>query len=193
MENLTGKRIGFAITGSFCTFSKILEPIKELRSLGADITPIFSFHTASLDTRFYKAADFRADIETITEKKVIDTLQGAEPIGPKKLFDLIIVAPCTGNTLGKLANGITDTPVTMAVKAHLRNNRPILLALSTNDGLTANAANIGKLLNTKNFFFVPFRQDDCSGKPNSLVADMPLIAVSASYCLKNEQIQPLLR
>jgi dipicolinate synthase subunit B len=134
-----------------------------------------------------------ADVEAITGNNVIDTIPGAEPIGPKKLFDLIIVAPCTGNTIAKLANAITDTPVTMAVKAHLRNNRPVLLAISTNDGLTGNAANIGKLLNTRNYYFVPFRQDDCSGKPNSLVADMALVPVSASKAANGEQIQPLLR
>ena len=193
MENLKGMRIGFAITGSFCTFSKILDPIKELVRLGALVTPIFSFSTAGIDSRFYKASDFRTDVEAITGNNVIDTIPAAEPIGPKRLFDLIIVAPCTGNTLAKLANAITDTPVTMAVKAHLRNNRPVLIAISTNDGLTGNAANICKLLNTRNYYFVPFRQDDCSGKPNSLVADMALIPASASKAANGEQIQPLLR
>lgn len=193
MENLKGMRVGFAITGSFCTFSKILDPIKELVRLGANVTPIFSFSTAGTDSRFYKASDFRTDVETITGNNIIDTIPAAEPIGPKKLLDLVIVAPCTGNTIAKLAYGITDTPVTMAVKAHLRNNRPVLIAVSTNDGLTGNAANIGKLLNTRNYYFVPFRQDDCSGKPNSLVADMALIPVSASKAANREQIQPLLR
>ena len=193
MENLKGMRIGFAVTGSFCTFSKILDPIKELVRLGAIVTPIFSFSTAQINSRFYKAEDFRNDVEAITGTSVIDTIPGAEPIGPKKLFDLIIVAPCTGNTIAKLANAITDTPVTMAVKAHLRNNRPVLLAISTNDGLTGNASNIGKLLNTRNYYFVPFRQDDSSGKPNSLVADMALVPVSASKAANGEQIQPLLR
>lgn len=193
MENLKGMRIGFAITASYCTFSKILDPIKELVRLGAIVTPIFSFSTALTDSRFYKSSDFRTDVEAITGHNVIDTIPAAEPIGPKKLFDLIIVAPCTGNTIAKLAHGITDTPVTMAVKAHLRNDRPVLIAVSTNDGLTGNAANIGKLLNTRNYYFVPFRQDDCSGKPNSLVADMALIPASASRAANKEQIQPLLR
>lgn len=193
MENLQGKRIGFAITASYCTFSKILDPLKELVRLGANVTPIFSFHTASIDSRFYKAADFRNDIVAITGNNVIDTIPAAEPIGPKKLLDLIIVAPCTGNTIAKLAYGITDTPVTMAVKAHLRNNRPVLIAISTNDGLTGNAANIGKLLNTRNYYFVPFRQDDCTGKPNSLVADMALIPAAASSAIVNTQLQPMLR
>ncbi|MCH5272988.1 MAG: dipicolinate synthase subunit B [Lachnospiraceae bacterium] len=193
MENLQGKRIGFAITASYCTFSKILDPLKELVRLGANVTPIFSFNTAAIDSRFYKAADFRNDIETITGNNAIDTIPAAEPIGPKKLFDLLIVAPCTGNTIAKLAYGITDTPVTMAVKAHLRNNRPVLIAISTNDGLTGNAANIGKLLNTRNYYFVPFRQDDCTGKPNSLVADMALIPAAASFAIVNTQIQPMLR
>ncbi len=193
MENLQGKRVGFAVTASYCTFSKILDPLKELVRLGAVVTPIFSFQTASVDSRFYKAIDFRNDIEAITCNNVIDTIPAAEPIGPKKLFDLLIVAPCTGNTLAKLAHGITDTPVTMAVKAHLRNGRPVLVAISSNDGLTANAANIGKLLNTRNYYFVPFRQDDCTGKPNSLVADMALIPASASRALTGEQIQPMLR
>ena len=191
MENLTGKRIGFAITGSFCTFSKILEPIKELRSLGADITPIFSFHTASLDTRFYKAADFRADIETITEKKVIDTLQGAEPIGPKKLFDLIIVAPCTGNTLAKLANGITDTSVTMATKAQLRSDRPVLIALATNDGMSANLGNIGRMLSRKQVYFVPMVQDDIVKKPHSLVADFSRLRDTCEFAKNKKQIQKI--
>lgn len=193
MENLSGKKIGFAITGSFCTFSKILEPLKELSRLGAELTPIFSFHAAALNTRFFQAEDFRTNVEIITGNPVIDTIPAAEPIGPKKLFDLIIVAPCTGNTLAKLANGITDTPVTMAVKAHLRNNRPVLVALSSNDGLTAGAANLGRLLNTKNYFFVPFGQDDCIGKPNSLVADMSLIPEAAALCLDGVQMQPMLR
>lgn len=193
MENLQGKRIGFAITASYCTFSKILDPLKELIRLGAAVTPIFSFHTASIDSRFYKASDFRTEIEAITGNNIIDTIPAAEPIGPKKLFDLIIVAPCTGNTIAKLAYGITDTPVTMAVKAHLRNNRPVLVAISSNDGLTGNAANIGKLLNTRNYYFVPFRQDDCTGKPNSLVADMALIPASASFAIVEKQMQPILR
>ncbi|MDD5900109.1 MAG: dipicolinate synthase subunit B [Lachnospiraceae bacterium] len=193
MDNLKGMRIGFAVTGSFCTFSKILDPLKELVRLGAIVTPIFSFSTAHIDSRFYKAVDFRTDVEAITGNTIIDTIPAAEPIGPKKLLDLIIVAPCTGNTLAKLAYGITDTPVTMAVKAHLRNNRPVLIAVSTNDGLTGNASNLGKLLNTRNYYFVPFRQDDCSGKPNSLVADMALIPASASHAATGEQIQPLLR
>lgn len=193
MENLQNKKIGFAITGSFCTFSKILDPMKELIRYGASLYPILSFHASGIDSRFYKAADFKEELMLITGNTMIDTITGAEPIGPKKLFDLMIVAPCTGNTLAKLSYGITDTPVTMAVKAHLRNNRPVLIGLSSNDGMTANAMNIGKLLNTRHYYFVPFRQDDCTGKPNSLVADMALVPVSASFALRGEQIQPVLR
>ena len=145
------------------------------------------------DTRFFKAKDLINRVEEICGEKVIHNIVGAEPIGPKNLLDVLVVAPATGNTLSKTALSITDTSVTMAIKAHLRNNRPVLIAISTNDGLTGNAANIGKLLNTRNYYFVPFRQDDCSGNPNSLVADMALVPVSASKAAGGEQIQPLLR
>ena len=192
MENLKGMRIGFAVTGSFCTFSKILDPIKELVRLGAIVTPIFSFSTAQINSRFYKAEDFRNDVEAITGTTVIDTIPAAEPIGPKKLFDLIIVAPCTGNTLAKLAWGVTDSCVTLAAKAHLRNARPLIIAPSTNDGLSNAAKNIGMLLNNKNLYFVPFGQDDCIKKPNSLVADMTKILPAVELAIEGKQLQPIL-
>ena len=192
MDNLKGMRIGFAVTGSFCTFSKILDPIKELVRLGAIVTPIFSFSTAQINSRFYKAEDFRNDVEAITGTTVIDTIPAAEPIGPKKLFDLIIVAPCTGNTIAKLANAITDTPVTMAAKSHLRNGRPVLIAISTNDALAGAAENIGKLLGRKHYYFVPFGQDDPKGKPTSIVADFSRIPEALDAALKGIQLQPIL-
>lgn len=186
------KTIGFAVTGSFCTFSSVLPQVKKLCEAGADVIPIFSFITASCDTRFFKAIDFRKEIEDITGNAVIDTIQGAEPIGPKKLLDLLIVAPCTGNTLAKLNLGITDTPVTMAVKAHSRNQRPVLIAVSTNDALGANAKNLGELMARKHVYFVPMRQDACVAKSNSIVADMTKIPMCAEYALDSKQMQPVL-
>jgi len=191
--NINGKRIGFALTGSFCTFSAVIPQMKKLCESGADVLPIMSRKAYTTDTRFGKAADFVAEVESITGKKVIKTVAEAEPIGPKGLLDILIVAPCTGNTLGKIANGVTDTSVTMAVKAHLRNGKPVLLAVSTNDGLAGSAKNIGTLLNTKNIFFVPFGQDDHVKKPTSLVADMGLILPSCEMALEGKQIQPVIK
>lgn len=156
------------------------------------ILPIMSPIAYATDTRFGKAADFRNIIEEICQNPIIHTVEGAEPIGPKKLLDLLIIAPCTGNTLAKLANGISDTPVTLAAKAHRRNNRPVLVAVSTNDGLTGNAKNIGVLLNTKGYYFVPFGQDDPVGKEASLVANMEAIPQTAAFVLEGKQPQPLL-
>ena len=190
--DLSNKRIGFALTGSFCTFRKVLLELEKLTSLGADITPIMSQTSYSTDTRFGTAEGFVNRIETICKKNIISTLTAAEPIGPQSLLDLLIIAPCTGNTLAKLANGITDSSVTLAAKAHLRNQRPVLIAVSTNDGLGNAAKNIGTLLNSKNIYFVPFGQDDFENKPNSLVADMSLIAESAAAALDNRQLQPIL-
>ena len=155
--NLKGKKIGITMTGSFCTFSKVIEQIRELAKRGVDIIPIMSFNSSMLDTKFGKAKDFVSEIEQISGKKVIDTIQGAEPIGPKKMTDIMLVAPCSGNTIAKIANNIIDTPATMAIKSHLRNENPVVLAISTNDGLSGSAENIGRLLNRNNFFFVPFR------------------------------------
>lgn len=189
MKNLN---IGFAITGSFCTFQQILPCIEKLAEEN-NVVPIFSYSVRDSDTRFYKAADFAYDIEMITGKNPITTIVDAEPIGPQKLLDLLIIAPCTGNTLTKLNHAITDTPVTMAAKAHLRNNRPLLIAISTNDGLTSNARNFGELINKKNIYFVPFWQDDAEKKPNSLVADFDLLISAAEAALQAKQLQPIIK
>ena len=190
---LAGKRIGCVMTGSFCTFEKVFEVWAKMRDAGAELYPIMSFNAASLDTRFYPARDAVMLFEEITGRKVWNTIQQVEPIGPKKLLDAVVVAPCTGNTLAKIANGMTDTPAAMAVKSHLRNGRPVVIAVSTNDGLSGSAINLGKLMGTKHIFLVPFRQDDWRGKPNSLVADFDLIADSTAEALENRQIQPVLR
>ena len=190
--NLKGLKVGFCICGSFCTFDVVIPEIRKLVAKGADVTPIFSDAVYNWDTRFYSAKEFRSIIEGITGKQVIKSVIEAEPIGPKKLMDIVVVAPCTGNTMAKLANGITDSAVTMACKAHLRNQRPVVLAISTNDGLGANAKNLGMLLNIKNIFFTPFGQDDPINKNNSLVAKFDLILPTIEKALKGEQIQPIL-
>jgi dipicolinate synthase subunit B len=189
---LAGKRIGFAVTGSFCTFAQILPQVKTLVDAGADVTPILSYNASRLDTRFFKAEDFKRILKEITGHDIIDDLTRAEPIGPKKLLDLVIIAPCTGNTLAKLALGITDTPVLLAAKAHLRNASPVLIAVSTNDALAANAKNLGLLLNTRNIYFVPYRQDDSVKKYASIVADMTLIPEAAALALEGKQMQPVM-
>ena len=168
-------RIGFALTGSFCTFARVMDVIQTLVRQGCEVTPILSFHAAQLDTRFGDAAMWRGKLFALTGRQPIDTIQAAEPIGPKGLFDVLVVAPCTGNTLAKLAHSVTDTPVVMAVKSHLRGDKPVVLAVSTNDGLSGSAANIGALLNRRYYYFVPFRQDAPDAKPRSLVADMERI------------------
>lgn len=190
--DLTDTRVGFALTGSFCTFSAVLPQIERLVSEGAAVTPVMSETAAITDTRFGKAEEIIGKIEKITGNKVIKTINGAEKIGPQKLFDIIIVAPCTGNTLGKIAGGITDTSVTMAVKAHLRNVKPVLIAVSTNDGLAGSFKNIGQLLNTKNIYFVPFGQDDFEKKPTSLVSNMDKIVPATISALEGRQLQPVL-
>ncbi|MBQ9278905.1 MAG: dipicolinate synthase subunit B [Lachnospiraceae bacterium] len=184
--------IGFAITGSFCTFDKIKSQIKVLKDEGADVTPIFSFNAYNMDTRFAKAKDFLDEVKTITGKEGMSTIQQAEAIGPNKLFDVLVIAPCTGNTMAKLANGITDTPVLMAAKAHLRNNRPLVISISTNDALGINLQNIGKLMIMKNIYFVPFGQDDYIKKPNSMIADVEKIKDTVEAAMKKEQIQPVI-
>lgn len=161
--DLTDKNIGFAMCGSFCTFKRALEALKKLCETGANVIPIMSGISYSTDTRFGKAEDFRNEIEALTGNKIISTVKDAEPIGPKGLLDLLVVMPCTGNSLAKIAGGIADTSVTMAVKAHLRNQRPVLIAVSTNDGLASAARNIGTLLNFKHLFFLPFTQDKAGG------------------------------
>lgn len=185
-------KLGFAVCGSFCTFSKIKEEIKKLSESDIyDIYPIFSEYAYSTDTRFCKSSDFVSEIEEICKRKSIKSIKEAEPIGPKKILDILAVAPCTGNTLSKLSAGITDTSVTMAVKAHLRNGRPVVIGVSTNDALGTSASNIGCLLSRKNIYFVPMRQDDCIGKPRSLVCDFSKIGETLNFALKNEQIQPI--
>lgn len=189
---LKDKKIGFALTGGFATFKKIIPKIKEIKKLDADIIPIMSFNSYNLDTRFGIAKEFIEEIEEITKKSIIHTIQEAELIGVKKLTDIMIIAPCTGNTIAKLACDIIDTPVTMAVKSHLRNNNPLVIAPSTTDGLGGNAENIGKLLNRKNYYFVPFRQDNPITKPRSIVFDVGYIIKTLEYALEGEQISPIL-
>ena len=189
---LKDKKIGFVFTGSFCTFEKTKEQLKKIVAEGADILPIMSDHAYELDTKFGEANFHIQEIEEITGKKIIHTIQEAEPIGPKKLTDIIIVAPCSGNTIAKLAHSIIDNAATMAVKSHLRNGNPVVIAISTNDGLSGSAENIGKLLNRNNYFFVPFRQDNPITKPRSLVFDSNSIIKTLEYALDKEQIEPIL-
>jgi dipicolinate synthase subunit B len=184
-------KIGFALCGSFCTFSEVIPVAETLAEQGADLIPIMSHNAYSLDTRFGKAEDFRERLRAISGKEPIHNIFEAEPIGPKKLLDILVIAPCTGNTLAKLANGIADTSVTLAAKAHLRNNRPIVIAVSSNDALSSAAKNIGRLMNAKNIFFVPMRQDDPFGKPCSIVADFSKIPQTCKAALEGKQLQPL--
>ncbi len=188
MEKIT---VGFALCGSFCTFEKAVAELKRMKELGAEIIPIMSFNAYTTDTRFGKSENFINEIENICENKIISSISEAEPIGPKKLLDVLVIEPCTGNTLAKLANGITDTPVTLAAKAHLRNERPLVIAVSTNDALSSAAKNIGNLLNYKNIYFVPMRQDDAVNKPRSVVADFTKTLDTIEYALKGKQIQPI--
>ncbi|MCH5184887.1 MAG: dipicolinate synthase subunit B [Oscillospiraceae bacterium] len=190
--DLTDKKIGFAITGSFCTFEKTFLALEALSKTGADIYPIMSENVYSTDTRFGKCADFIARAEKICGKKIIKSVKEAEPIGPKQMLDILVIAPCTGNTIAKIASGIADSSVTMAVKAHLRNCRPVVIAVSTNDALANAAKNIGMLLNYKNIYFVPFGQDDYIKKPNSLVADFTKLNAAIDAALENKQLQPIL-
>ena len=189
MEN---KTVGFALCGSFCTHDKAMGALEQIKSRFARVIPIVSECTASTDTRFGAAHELMREMERICDHRVISTVKGAEPIGPQKLLDLLIICPCTGNTLGKLAAGITDTSVTMAAKAHLRNGRPLLIAPSTNDGLAASAVSIGTLLSRRYIYFVPFGQDDPERKPTSLVADFSRVPEAALAALEGRQLQPLL-
>ena len=183
-------KIGFALTGSFCTFDKAIATMKNLAEK-YDVIPIMSANAAFTDTRFGKCEDFKAEISKITGREIITDIVAAEPIGPQKMLDILVIAPCTGNTLGKMAAGITDTSVTMAAKSHLRNSRPVLIAVSTNDGLSASAKNIGLLLNQRNVYFASLNQDDPHGKPRSLVADFDKIEQGIEKALNGEQIQPI--
>lgn len=189
MEQIT---VGFAFCGSFCTLHQAMSALEATKAQFDHVIPIVSEAVADTDTRFGPAHEFMREMERICDHRVITTVKEAEPIGPKALLDALVICPCTGNTLAKLANGVTDTSVTMAAKAHLRNGRPLILAPSTNDGLAAAAHNIGTLLARKNVYFVPFRQDDPSGKPTSLVADFDQVPGAIQLALQGKQIQPIL-
>ena len=186
------ERVGFAICGSFCTHERVLRELERLCGEYESVVPIVSETVCATDTRFGTARALLDTVERLTGRKAVSTIREAEPIGPKKLLDVLVVAPCTGNTLGKLSCGITDTAVTMAVKAHLRNERPVVLAVASNDGLSGAARNLGELLVRKNIYFVPFGQDDTAGKPCSLVADFSRIGDTVRSALEGRQLQPLL-
>ena len=186
------QRVGFALCGSFCTHGVVLKELEKLCREYETVLPIVSPACQTTDTRFGKAEDFLSRVERLTGHTAMRSIAEAEPIGPKKLLDVLVVAPCTGNTLAKLAAGVTDTPVTMAAKAHLRNDRPVVVAVATNDGLSAAARNIGELLVRKNYFFVPFGQDDPEKKPCSLMADFTRIGETVEAALEGRQIQPVL-
>ena len=188
-ENLN---IGLGITGSFCNFKYIKEVIYSLQDEGANVIPIVSENVKSLDTRLYKSKYFLEMLESTTKNKVISSIVEAEPIGPKNILDILVICPCTGNTLAKIANGITDSTILMAIKSHIRKNKPVVIGISTNDGLGAAFENIGKVINTKNFYFVPFSQDDPINKPKSLVLDYSYILDTIKEALENRQIQPIL-
>ena len=183
--------IGFALTGSFCTISRALKILEELSQYN-DITAVISDSVKTTDTRFGKAEETVLKLTEICGKAPVSEIKDAEPLGPRLPLDALIICPCTGNTLAKLAHGITDTPVTMAAKAHLRNGRPLVIAIATNDGLSQNLSNISVMLNKKNVYFVPFRQDDPTGKPSSLISEMSLTAETLSHALSGKQLQPIL-
>ena len=190
--NLNGKKVGIALTGSFCTFEKMFIELEKLTAAGADVYPILSNASQSIQSRFGKPDTFVIKIKEITGREPITSIEGAEPIGPKGHLDILAILPCTGNTAAKLANGITDTPVLMAAKAHMRNNKPLVISISTNDGLGMNLKNIGVLCNTKNIYFVPFGQDNYEKKPNSLVAHTELLIPTLEMALEHKQYQPIL-
>ncbi|MBQ3584940.1 MAG: dipicolinate synthase subunit B [Lachnospiraceae bacterium] len=189
---LKGKTVGFAITGSFCTFSVIKEELAKLKKEDVNVIPIFSFNAYHTDCRFGKASDFVEYVETITGNPSVITIAEAEKFGPNDILDILIIAPCTGNTLAKFNNGITDTPVLMAAKGHIRTGRPLVISVSTNDALGMNFKNIGSLLNVKNVYFVPFGQDNCIAKPNSMIAHTDLIIPTLESALDGKQLQPVI-
>ncbi len=189
---IKGKNIGFGITGSHCTFQEILPIIKDLVEHGANVIPIATNTVMNTDTRFGTAEDFIKKVEDITGNKIISSIVEAEPLGPRKLLDVMVIAPCTGNTLARLANAITDSPVLMAAKTQMRNQKPLVIAISTNDGLGLNAKNIATLLTMKNIYFVPFGQDSPEKKPNSIIAKMDLILPTCEFALNYRQIQPII-
>lgn len=184
--------IGYGITGSFCTFAQTRKTVIRLKEMGAQITPIFSYQTQTCDTRFGSAKEFVDGICGITESEGIKTIVQAEPIGPNAFLDVMVIAPCTGNTAAKLCAGVVDTPVLMAAKAHMRNGKPLVIAISTNDALGMNFKTIGQLMNMKNIYFVPFGQDNHKAKPNSMIANLDLLPDTIDFALKGKQIQPVL-
>lgn len=187
------KKVGVALTGSFCTYEKVFVQLRKLKQEGAEIVTIFSNASQTIDSRFGSPEDFMKEAEEITGSRPLLTISQAEPIGPKSLLDLLIILPCTGNTAAKLANGITDSPALMAAKAHLRNEKPLLISISTNDALGMNMKNIGILLNVKHIFFVPFGQDDPEKKPNSMTARAEMLIPAAEAALEERQYQPVIR
>lgn len=190
--NISGKNIGVALTGSYCTFDKVFPQIERLVKENANVYTIFSDQSQKTDTRFGKAIDFLRQAKDITGTEPITTITEAEPLGPNNILDAVLVAPCTGNTLAKMSSAITDSPVLMASKGLLRNNKPVILAISTNDGLSNNLKNIGSLINSKNIYFVPFGQDNFRGKPHSMVAHFDLILPTIEKALEGRQLQPLI-
>ncbi|OBZ16931.1 MULTISPECIES: dipicolinate synthase subunit B [Bacillales] len=190
--NWSGITVGYALSGSHCTFAEVMPEIKRFVDAGANVVPIVSNTLMTTDTRFGKSEDWQAQLKAITGNELISTIVQAEPLGPSKLLDVLVIAPCTGNTTSRLANAITDSAVLMAAKAQMRNGRPLVLAISTNDGLGLNAANIAKLLVAKHIYFVPFGQDNPVQKPNSLVARMDLVLEACEAALQGKQLQPLL-
>lgn len=190
--SLKDKNVGIGITGSFCTFDKIMTQIVKITEEGANVFTVFSDNASTMDTRFGNAEDFLQMVHQITGNKPITTLVDAEPIGPNKMFDVFLIAPCTGNTVAKLNNAISDTPVLMAAKSHLRNGRPVVISISTNDALSNNFKNIASLMNVKNVFFVPFGQDNYQQKPNSMIADLDKIVPALEMALEGKQLQPII-
>ena len=190
---LKGLKIGIAFTGSFCTHKAALQKVKQMAEEGADLYPILSFQSQKISSRFGKNTDFRKQIENICQHEIMDSIEKAEPIGPDGFLDILIILPCTGNTIAKLANGITDSPVLMAAKAHLRNEKPLLISISTNDALGMNFKNIGLLMNSKNIYFVPFGQDAPYKKPNSMISHIELLIPAAKSALEGKQLQPVIR
>ena len=193
MMDLSGKKVGVALTGSFCTFDKIFVELEKLVEAGADVYTIFSNASQHISSRFGSPEEFLKRAEKITGKAPILSIEGAEPIGPKGYLDILVIFPCTGNTIAKLANGITDTPVLMSAKAHLRNNKPLVISVSSNDALGMNMKNIGLLLNAKNIYFVPFGQDNPVKKSNSLIAHTEMLIPTLEMALEGLQYQPILQ
>lgn len=192
MSDLADLRVGFAVTGSFCTFEKAFQQAETLRDSGAVLIPVMSRNAATINTRFGKACDNLKRLEDICGRKVITSIEDAEPIGPKNMTDIMLVCPCTGNTCAKLAMSITDTPVTMAVKSHLRNKKPVVIAAATNDFLAGTMKNIGKLMNMENYYFVPVYQDNCKKKPTSAICDFSAVKETLINAMNGIQTQPVI-